>query len=126
MSFFRMRLILALILCTTLVSVGSTYFDVLAHKHVLRRELVRHSSWLGASLQPAIEQAVSSGRVDAINEAVQRLQRPDQTLALAVYTPGGAAAGICRTGRCTEGAFLRSGGKSDPEERRSGSLWPQR
>ena len=89
MSFFRMRLILALILCTTLVSVGSTYFDVLAHKHVLRRELVRHSSWLGASLQPAMEQAVSSGRVDAINEAVQRLQRPDQTLALAVYTPGG-------------------------------------
>ena len=96
MSFFRMRLILALILCTTLVSVGSTYFDVLAHKHALRMELERRSSWLGASLQPEMEQAVASGRVDTINEAVQRLHRPDQTLALAVYTPGGrllAAAG---------------------------------
>ncbi len=35
MPFFRMRLILALIAGITLVSVGSTYFDVLAHKHVL-------------------------------------------------------------------------------------------
>jgi len=96
MPFFRMRLILALIVGITLVSVGSTYFDVLAHKHVLRRELERRGAWLGAGLQPGMEQAVASGRVDAINAELERLHHPDETLGLAVYAPGGrllAAAG---------------------------------
>jgi hypothetical protein len=35
MPFFRMRLILALIVGITLVSVGSTYFDVLATQALL-------------------------------------------------------------------------------------------
>ena len=96
MPFFRMRLILALIVGITLVSVGSTYFDVLAHKHVLRRELERNSTWLAASLQPQVEQAVASGKVDVIEEAVGRLHQADATLGLAVFAPGGrllAAAG---------------------------------
>jgi alpha,alpha-trehalose-phosphate synthase [UDP-forming] len=96
MPFFRIRLILALIVAITLVSVASTYFDVLAHKLVLRRELQRRSAWLGASLQPGVEQAVATGNVDAINAALMRLHRPDQDLGLAVYAPGGrllAAAG---------------------------------
>ena len=96
MPFFRMRLILALIVGITLVSVGSTYFDVLAHKHVLRRELERRGAWLGAGLQPGMEQALASGRVDAINAELERLHHPDETLGLAVYAPGGrllAAAG---------------------------------
>ena len=75
MPFFRIRLILALIVAITLVSVASTYFDVLAHKLVLRRELQRRSAWLGASLQPGVEQAVATGNVDAINAALMRLQR---------------------------------------------------
>ncbi len=96
MPFFRMRLILALIVGITLVSVGSTYFDVLAHKLALRRELQRRSAWLGASLQPQMEQAVAGDRVDVINATVERLHHSDETLALAVYTPAGrllAAAG---------------------------------
>ena len=39
MQFFRMRLILALAVGITLVSVASTYFEVLAHKHALRLDL---------------------------------------------------------------------------------------
>ena len=96
MPFFRMRLILALIVGITLVSVASTYFDVLAHKHAMRRELERRSAWLGATLQPEMEQAIATGHVDAINQAILRLHRPDVELGLAVYTPGGrllAAAG---------------------------------
>src|SRR6202453_4060497 len=96
MPFFRMRLILALIVGITLVSVGSTYFDVLAHKHVLRQELERRSAWMGASLQPQMEQAVASDKVDAIGATVERLHHADETLGLAVYAPGGrllAAAG---------------------------------
>jgi alpha,alpha-trehalose-phosphate synthase [UDP-forming] len=96
MPFFRMRLILALIVGITLVSVGSTYFDVLAHKHVLRRELERNSTWMAASLQPQVEQAVASGKIDVIDAAVERLHQTDATLGLAVFAPGGrllAAAG---------------------------------
>jgi alpha,alpha-trehalose-phosphate synthase [UDP-forming] len=89
LPFFRMRLILALIVGITLVSVGSTYFDVLAHKISLRRELERRSGWLGTSLQPQIEQAVASGDENAIRDAVTRLHRSDEALGLAVYNPGG-------------------------------------
>ena len=88
MPFFRMRLILALALGITLISVASTYFDVLSHKLVLRRELERRSVWLGASLQPQMEQALSAGG-DALSAAVAQMQRPDETLALAVYGTNG-------------------------------------
>ncbi len=93
MPFFRMRLILALIAGITLVSVGSTYFDVLAHKLFLRRELVRRSAWLGASMEPELEQAIAAGGVDPINAALKHLQRPDETLGLAVYDPAGELLG---------------------------------
>jgi len=36
MHLFRVRLILALIAAVTIVSVASTFFEVLAHKHTLR------------------------------------------------------------------------------------------
>jgi len=88
MQFFRMRLILALVFGITLVSVASTYFDVLSHKLVLRRELERRSAWQGASMQPEMEQALTSGG-DAVNAALQRLDRPDETLGVAVYSPAG-------------------------------------
>ena len=55
MHSFRMRLILALIASVTLVSVASTYFDVLAHRHVLRQDLERRTQWMGASIQPGME-----------------------------------------------------------------------
>ena len=89
MPFFRMRLILALIAGITLVSVGSTYFDVLAHKHALRLELERRSSWLGVTLQPQMEQAVAGGQVDQIKAALLRMRHPDEALGMAIYSPGG-------------------------------------
>ena len=52
---FRARLILALIAGITVVSLASTYFEVLARKHVLRVELERRTGWLGTSLQPFVE-----------------------------------------------------------------------
>jgi hypothetical protein len=44
MEFFRMRLILALVAGITLISVASTYFEVLTHKHALRLELERRTA----------------------------------------------------------------------------------
>ncbi len=89
MHLFRLRLILALILGVTLVSIASTYFDVLAHKHAMRQDLVRRTALLGASLQPEIESAVAGNRVDGIAATVARLHPFDEALGLAVYDPQG-------------------------------------
>ena len=96
MQFFRMRLILALIVGVTLVSVGSTYFEVLAHKHMLRRDLERRSAQLGGSLLPEIKQAVATGQNAAIAAQAERLRSREAALGLAVFDAQGkllAAAG---------------------------------
>lgn len=56
---FRLRLILALVVCVTAVSMASTYFDVLAHRHILREELERRAKWMGMSVLPEMEQAIA-------------------------------------------------------------------
>ncbi|MGA9668073.1 MAG: hypothetical protein WBQ94_02630, partial [Terracidiphilus sp.] len=89
MHSFRLRLIIALITGITLVSVGSTYFEVLAHKHMLRVDLQRRTAWLGASMQLELEQAMAAGRVDSIEGALTRLRQTDGAMGLAVYTPEG-------------------------------------
>ena len=62
MHLFRVRLILALIVGVTLVSVASTYFDVLAHRHILREELERRAKWMGMSIQPDVQERAQDGR----------------------------------------------------------------
>jgi trehalose-6-phosphate synthase len=86
---FRLRLILALIVGVTFVSIASTYFDVLAHKHAMRQDLERRTALLCASLQPEIEAAVAGNRVDVIAATVARLHPFDEALGLAVYDPQG-------------------------------------
>ena len=90
MHFFRLRLVVALVVGITLISVGSTYFDVLAHKRSLRRDLARRTQWYGAGLQAQIEQQMSTGDEDALPGLLQRLrQKPDQP-SLAVFGADGA------------------------------------
>jgi trehalose 6-phosphate synthase len=82
---FRTRLILALIAGITVVSLASTYFEVLARKHVLRRELEHRTGWLGTSLQPFVEKALISGSIADIAAVAQELRSHDEALGLAVY-----------------------------------------
>lgn len=89
MHFFRLRLVAALLVGITLISVGSTYFDVLAHKHSLRSDLARRTQWFGAGVQPQIEQQMAFGETDALPQFLQHLrQYPDQP-SLAVYDTHG-------------------------------------
>jgi trehalose-6-phosphate synthase len=96
MHFFRLRLVAALLVGITLISVGSTYFDALAHKHSLRTDLERRTQWFGAGVQPQIEQQMAFGQPDALPKLLQRLrQYPDQP-SMAIYDTQGklvAAAG---------------------------------
>jgi trehalose 6-phosphate synthase len=85
MHFFRIRLILALVVGVTLVSVASTYIEVLAHTYVLRQELKRRTAWQSKSLQIAMEKSLAAGQAaDTVAEAV-RLRAQNEALGLAVY-----------------------------------------
>jgi hypothetical protein len=88
MHLFRLRLILALIVGVTLVSAASTYFDVLAHRHVLREELERRARWMGASIQPDAEGALRTYPF-ALPGLTQLLKTRTGALGLAIYDAHG-------------------------------------
>ena len=89
MHLFRMRLILALIASVTLVSVASTYFDVLAHRHVLREDLERRTKWMGVSIQPDVQGALRTGDPSALPGLMQLLKSGTGALGLAIYDTHG-------------------------------------
>ncbi len=89
MRSFRMRLILALVVGITVVSLASTYFEVLTHKHVLRRELERRTIWLGNIVQPILEQSLTAGKTPDIAFDAERFRRQGEALGLAVYDAQG-------------------------------------
>jgi trehalose 6-phosphate synthase len=89
MHTFRLRLILALIAGVTLLSIGSTYFEVLEHKHVLRQELEWRSGWMGASLRPEMEQALAQGNVAGIPYIVANAKAQTGALGIGIYDPQG-------------------------------------
>jgi alpha,alpha-trehalose-phosphate synthase [UDP-forming] len=94
MRSFRLQLILALAACITLVSLASTYFEVLAHKHILRLELERRAASLGEGLQPSLEQALATSLSEqqppSPSDLSPLLGRHDAALAVAVYDAHGA------------------------------------
>jgi trehalose 6-phosphate synthase len=89
MHLFRVRLILALIIAVTLVSVASTFFDVLAHKHTLRVELERRVKWMGMSMQPNVERGLEVGDPSSLPAQVDSLRSGTGVLGLAVYDAHG-------------------------------------
>jgi trehalose 6-phosphate synthase len=90
MHFFRLRLVAALLVGITLISVGSTYFDVLTHKHNLRRDLTRRTQWYGAGLQPQIEQQIATGKPDSLPGLLEGLRQYADQPSLAVYNIQGS------------------------------------
>src|SRR5579863_5530478 len=89
MQFFRMRLILALIAGVTVVSLASTFFDVLAHKHLLRTELERRTAVLGADLQRQLEPVMAQNQTGLIQATVEQLHTYGEAMGVAVFTPQG-------------------------------------
>jgi alpha,alpha-trehalose-phosphate synthase [UDP-forming] len=89
MHLFRVRLILALIASVTLVSLASTYFDVLAHRHVLREDLERRIKWMGISIQPDVQGALRTGDASALPGLARLLKAGTGALGLAIYDTHG-------------------------------------
>ena len=86
---FRVQLILALIVSVTLVSVASTYFDVLRHRHVLRQELQARTNWMGVSLEPNIEATLAAGNTAALAGLADNLRSATGSMGLAIFDPHG-------------------------------------
>jgi alpha,alpha-trehalose-phosphate synthase [UDP-forming] len=89
MHSFRLRLILALIAGVTLVSIASTYFEVLTHKHALRQELERRSLWMGAAIQPEITRALAAGDLQGLPQLTDQSRGQIGALGVGVYDPEG-------------------------------------
>jgi len=89
MHSFRLRLILALIAGVTLVSVASTYFEVLEHKHILRQELEWRSSWIGTSLRTQMEQALAAETPAGLSGLIANAKNDTGTLGIGIYSPQG-------------------------------------
>lgn len=84
MHFFRIRLLGTLLLGISLISAVSTYFEVLAHKHAMRKDLEQRTLWLGTGLQMELEQLLAADTQINWSNALSRLHpHPDQpTLAI--------------------------------------------
>ena len=89
MHSFRLRLILALVACVIAVSVASTYFEVLAHKHFLREDLERRLSWMGQNMQPDVEQMIAAGDADVLPDLLNPARARAGAMALGVFSPDG-------------------------------------
>ena len=89
MHSFRLRLILALIAGVTLLSVASTYFEVLEHKHILRQELEWRSAWIGTSLSPQIETALAQGNTRDLASIALNAKMETGALGIGIYDPAG-------------------------------------
>ncbi len=89
MHFFRVRLILALIASVTLVSLASTYFDVLAHRHSMREDLERRTNWMGKTIEPDVRSALVTGDLSALPGLTQLLKNGTGALGLAIYDAHG-------------------------------------
>ncbi len=89
MHLFRLRLILALIASVTVVSIAFTYFDVLAHRHVMRQELEGRTKWMGISLIPDVQSALEGGDPSVLPGLAQLLKSGTGALAVAVYDAHG-------------------------------------
>jgi trehalose 6-phosphate synthase len=93
MHFFRLRLLAALLAGISIISVASTYFDVLAHKHVMGAELARRTQWYGAGLLPQLELQMDLGERIDWNDTLRNLRRQPDQPALAVYDGQGMLIG---------------------------------
>lgn len=89
MHLFRVRLILALIASVTLVSLASTYFDVLAHRHTLREDLERRTKWMAMSVEPDVRGALATGDPSALPGLAQLLKNGTGALGMAIYDARG-------------------------------------
>jgi alpha,alpha-trehalose-phosphate synthase [UDP-forming] len=85
MRILSLRLIVALIVGVTLVSLASSWYQVQAEKEALRRDLERKAETLGESLAGNAESFLGAGDRPGLEQMVQRFSNRDHLLGIGVY-----------------------------------------
>jgi len=89
MRLLSARLIVSLIVGVTLVSLCTSYYQVLVQNRALRRDLVRRSEVLGESLAKNVERDLARDTPQALQRTVQQFANREHLAGLAVYDPQG-------------------------------------
>jgi alpha,alpha-trehalose-phosphate synthase [UDP-forming] len=85
MRILSLRLIVALIVGVTLVSLASSWYEVQAEKEALRRDLERKTEIFGESLAGNAESFLQGGDRPGLERMVQRFNNRDHVLGIGVY-----------------------------------------
>jgi trehalose-6-phosphate synthase/uncharacterized membrane protein affecting hemolysin expression len=85
MRLLSIRLIVALIVGITLVSLSSSYYTAMAEKRDLRRDLERRAEVLGQSLAVSVERALEKDPAQDLQHFVQHVGNREHLLGLAIY-----------------------------------------
>src|SRR5215813_3532967 len=85
MRILSLRLIVALIVGVTLVSVLSSWYQVQEEKNSLRRDLERKAETFGESLAANAESYLQSGNRPGLEQIAQRFNNRDHLLGIGVY-----------------------------------------
>lgn len=96
MRILSLRLIVALIVGITLVSVVSSWYGVRAEKDALRRDLERKAETLGESLAGNAEAYLQTGNRTGLEQLVQQFTNRDHLLGIGVYDRDGSTLAITR------------------------------
>src|SRR4030081_552862 len=96
MRILSLRLIVALIVGITLVSVVSSWYGVRAEKDALRRDLERKAETLGESLAGNAEAYLQTGNRTGLEQLVQQFTNRDQLVGIGVYDRDGSTLAITR------------------------------
>jgi len=91
MRILNWRLIVALVIGVTLVSVVSSWYEVRSQKEALRRDLERKAETLSESLARNAELYLKTGDRSGLEQMVQRFSNRDHLLGVGVYDRDGAA-----------------------------------
>lgn len=89
MRLLSARLIISLIVGVTLVSLCSSYYEVLVEKRGLRRDLQRRAEVLGESLARNVERDLERNAPQTLQRTVQRFANRENLAGLAVYDTEG-------------------------------------
>jgi alpha,alpha-trehalose-phosphate synthase [UDP-forming] len=94
MRLLSVRLIISLIVGITLVSLGFSYYQVVAEKRGLRSDLERRAEVLGESVAGNVEKSWESGSDRGLQRLVQRFANREHLLGVAVYDRQGKVVAI--------------------------------
>src|SRR5437588_691563 len=89
MRLLSARLIVSLIIGVTLVSLCTSYYEVIVEKRALRRDLQRRAEVLGESLARNVERDLQRDAIQTLQRTVQRFANRENLAGLAVYDPKG-------------------------------------